>query len=62
MSNETRKPTHRLVRYYGRGKNAPRAEIGAIWTNADGSLSIRLDTLSEQIWLNGFELKAAEGA
>ena len=55
---ETRKPTHRLVRYYGRGKQASRSEIGAVWTNDDGSLSIRIDTLSEQIWLSGFAIEA----
>lgn len=56
MSNETRKPTHRIVRYYGNGENAARAEFGAVWTNLDGSLSIRLDTLAQQIWLNGFAI------
>ena len=57
MSHATRKPTHRLVRYYGTGKNAPRAEVGALWKNEDGSYSIRLDTLGEQVWINAFAIK-----
>lgn len=56
MQKETSKPTHRLVRYYGTGRTANRAELGAIWTKEDGSLSIRLDTPSEQIWLSGFKI------
>ena len=61
MSQATRKPTHRLVRYYGTGKNAPRAEVGAMWTNDDGSTSIRIDTLNGQIWLNAFAIDATTG-
>ncbi len=57
MSNETSKPTHRLVRYYGTGKNASRAELGAVWTRADGSLAIRLDMPTEQIWFQAFALE-----
>ncbi len=57
MSKEATKPTHRLIRYYGTGRNASRAEIGAIWTREDGSLSIRLDMLDQQIWLSAFEIK-----
>ena len=57
MSNETRKPTHRLVRYYDKGKNAPRAEVGAVWSNPDGSLSIRLDLLDQQVWMNAFRIE-----
>ena len=57
MSNETSKPTHRLVRYYGTGKNANRAELGAIWTKPDGSLAIRLDTPTEQVWFQAFALE-----
>jgi len=62
MSNETRKPTHRLVRYYGKGQNAPRSEVGAIWTNSDGSLSVGIDTLEEQIWRIGLEIREQQEA
>lgn len=60
MSNETRKPTHRLVRYYGSGRNAPHAEIGALWSNDDGSFSLRIDGLEGQIWLNAFQIRMKE--
>lgn len=56
MSNETTKPTHRLVRYYGTGKTAARAELGAVWTKPDGSLAIRLDTPTEQVWFQAFAI------
>lgn len=61
MSQTTKKPTHRLIRYYGSGKHAKRAELGAIWTNEDGSLSISLNTPTEQIWFSGFEIKDEKG-
>ena len=57
MSNTTRKPSHRLIRYYGTGKNAPRSQIGAMWTNDDGSFSVRIDTLTDQIWINAFAIE-----
>lgn len=57
MTNAARTPTHRLIRYDDKGKNAPRAEVGAIWTNEDGSLSIRLDTLERQFWFSGFPIE-----
>ena len=56
MAN-TNKPSHTLVRYYGTGDNASRATVGAIWEKDDGSLAIRLDTLTDQIWLHGFKIK-----
>jgi hypothetical protein len=56
MSNETHKPSHRLVRYYGSGRNAARAEIGAVWTKPDGSLAIRLDSPTEQVWFQAFPI------
>lgn len=61
-STETRKPSHRLIRYYGKGANAARSEIGAIWSNEDGSMSIRLDTLETQIWLNAFPVEGQSGS
>lgn len=60
MSQANRKPTHRLVRYYGTGTKPPRAEVGAMWTNDDGSTAIRIDLLSEQIWVQAFPIEAAQ--
>ncbi len=57
MSKDTRKPTHQLVRYYGSGKAAPRAQVGALWSNDDGSFSIRIDGMDQQIWLNAFPIE-----
>lgn len=57
MSKETRKPTHQLIRYYDSGRNAPRAQVGALWSNDDGSFSIRIDGLEQQIWLNAFQIE-----
>ena len=57
MTNETKKPTHRLVRYYGKGKNAARADLGVAWANEDGSLSIQLNMLDAQHRLHAFPIK-----
>jgi len=58
MSQITTKPTHRLVRYYGSGNTAARAELGAVWTKPDGSLAIRLDTPTEQVWFQAFAIES----
>ncbi len=57
------KPTHRLVRYYGEGKSAPRAELGVIFTGENGRMTALLNTLEGQVRLNAFpiEAKASEG-
>ena len=54
MSNETNKPTHRLVRYYGEGKGAPHANVGAIWAGRDGRVTVVINTLADRIVLTGF--------
>lgn len=56
MSNSN-KPSHRLVRYYGEGKNAPRAEVGVIFTGANGRATIVLNTPTEQIRLMAFPIE-----
>ena len=50
------KPTHRVVRYYGSGDNARSAEIGAVWTKDDGKLAICLNTMTQQVWLHAFPI------
>jgi len=54
MANETNKPTHRLVRYYGEGRNAPHANVGAIWSSKDGRVTVVIHTLTDRIVLTGF--------
>ena len=56
MSNATNKPSHRLVRYYGEGKNAPRAEVGVVFTHEEGRASVILNTLEGQIRLMAFPI------
>jgi len=61
MSTETtpNKPSHRIIRYYGDTKNAPRAEVGAVW-ETDKGLSIVLNTLQGQIRLMAFPIAEQE--
>jgi len=54
MSNETNKPTHHLVRYYGEGRNAAHARVGAIWTSRDGRVTVVINTLTDRVVLTGF--------
>ena len=54
MSNTNNRPTHQLVRYYGEGRNAPRGNIGAMWTGEDGRVTILINTPTEQIRIIGF--------
>lgn len=54
MTQSTNKPTHRLVRYYGDGRNAPSATVGAVWANDNGRLTIVLNTPFEQVRLTAF--------
>ena len=53
-SSTPNRPSHQLVRYYGDGKNAPRANVGAIWQGEEGRLTIILNTLQGQIRLTAF--------
>ena len=57
MSNDTNKPTHRLVRYYGEGQGAPHANVGAIWTSRDGRVTVVINTLTDRIILTGFPVE-----
>ena len=56
----TKRPTHTLVRYYGDGKNARSARIGAIWEKDNGRMSIIINTLDGQIRLMAFPAEQAE--
>ena len=56
MTDQSNRPSHRVVRYYGTGKNAPRAEMGVIWPGNDGRLTIIVNTLGEQIRLTAFPI------
>ena len=60
MSKPSNKPSHRLVRYYGEGKAAPRAEVGVIFTGADGRATIIINGLNEQIRLMAFPIEPSE--
>lgn len=64
MTQSTNKPTHRLVRYYGEGKGAARAELGVVFAGESGRMTMILNTPSEQIRLIAFptEELAADGA
>jgi len=63
MTQSKNKPTHRLIRYYGEGKSAPRAELGVIFQGENGRMTILINTLEGQIRLNAFPIedKPAEG-
>ena len=61
MAQSTNKPTHRLVRFYGEGKSANRAELGIVFTGDNGNLSIILNTPSEQIRLMAFPIEDSNG-
>jgi len=48
-SNPGRKPTHRIYRVIGEGKNASWTPIGAAWPNQDGmGFSITCDAIPLQ--------------
>lgn len=61
MSQSKTKPTHRLVRFYGDGKNAPRAELGVIFLGDNGRMTVILHTLEGQIRLNAFPIEDSTG-
>jgi hypothetical protein len=62
MSQSSNKPTHSLVRYYGEGRNAPRANVGVMWKGDDGRFTIVINGLEAQIRLIAFPIEqAAEG-
>ncbi|ORE90100.1 hypothetical protein ATO13_23511 [Stappia sp. 22II-S9-Z10] len=62
MAQSSNKPTHRLVRFYGQGQNAPSAELGIIFKGDDGRQTIILNTPSDQIRLMAFPIQASTGA
>lgn len=53
-NNASNRPTHNLVRFYGDGKGAPRATMGAVWQGEDGRMTIIINSLTEQIRLTAF--------
>ena len=57
MSQATNKPTHNLVRYYGEGRNVPRATVGAMWAGEDGRFTILLNGVEAQIRLIAFPIE-----
>lgn len=57
MSNAINKPTHRLVRYYGEGKNAPHAELGVVFPGENNRQTMILNTLEGQIRLIAFPIE-----
>ena len=61
MSDNTKKPSHDIVRYYGEGRNAPKGNIGAMWENDKGGYTIVLNFLDKQIVLQAFT-RNSEGA
>ncbi len=61
MTQQTNKPTHRLVRYYGEGRGAPHAELGVIFPGEGGRMTVILNTPAEQIRLIAFPTEDAEG-
>jgi hypothetical protein len=61
MTQSTNKPTHTLVRFYGEGRNAPRGNIGVVWTGDDGRFTIVINSLEEQIRLMAFPIGQTEG-
>lgn len=61
MTQSTNKPTHRLVRYYGEGKNAPRAELGIVFPGENGRMTVIVNTLEGQIRLNAFPIEDSKG-
>jgi hypothetical protein len=61
MTQATNKPTHNLVRYYGEGRNAPRATVGAMWTGEDGRFTILLNGVEAQIRLIAFPTEQTDG-
>ena len=53
----TNKPTHRVLRYYGEGKNAPSAQIGVVFTGDNDRANIILNTPTEQVRLMAFPIE-----
>ena len=61
MSQMPNKPTHNLVRYYGEGRNVPRATVGVMWTGEDGRFTILLNGVDAQIRLIAFPIEQTDG-
>ena len=61
MSQTTNKPTHRLVRFYGEGRNAPRAELGVIFPSDDGRMTVIINEPQGQIRLTAFPIENTTG-
>ena len=62
MAQSHNKPSHRIVRFYGEGNEAPRAEVGVVFTGENGRATILLNTPSEQIRLMAFPIEEGKGA
>lgn len=61
MAQSSNKLSHRIVRFYGEGKEAPRAEIGVVFTGENGRATILLNTPTEQIRLMAFPIEDSKG-
>ena len=61
MSQSNNKPTHNIVRYYGEGRNASRATVGAMWTGEDGRFTILINGVEAQIRLMAFPIEQTDG-
>ncbi len=61
MAQSPNKPSHRIVRFYGEGKDAPRAEVGIIFTGEAGRATLILNTPTEQIRLMAFPIEDSKG-